>query len=97
MTSLSASCCGPTPRNTEIFICFVILIKTTVKFVKCRIVCTNERRKYKGTDITSWTANKVVHIMLTMFTIMLILYAQKVPLLCSKSPTIMLKKIFQDH
>ena len=34
---------------------------------------------------------RVVHIMLTIFTIMLILYAHKMLLLCSKSPTIMLK------
>ena len=40
---------------------------------------------------------RVVHIMLTIFTIMLILYAQKVLLLCSKSPTIMLKIVPPDH
>ena len=33
----------------------------------------------------------VVHIMLTIFTIMLILYAQKILLFCSKSSTIMLR------
>ena len=32
---------------------------------------------------------RVVHIMLTIFTIMLILYAHKMLLLCSRSPTIM--------
>ena len=36
-------------------------------------------------------------IMLTIFTIMLILDAQKILLLCSKSPTIMLKNISPDH
>ena len=41
--------------------------------------------------------SKVVHIMLTIFTTMLILYAQKILLLCSKSPIIMLKRIFTDH
>ena len=35
--------------------------------------------------------SRVFHIMLTIFTIMLILNAQKMLLLCSKSPTIMLK------
>ena len=35
--------------------------------------------------------------MLTIFTIMLILYAQKMLLLCSKSPTIMLKIFPPDH
>ena len=34
---------------------------------------------------------RVVHVILTIFTIMLILYAHKMLLLCSKSPTIMLK------
>ena len=34
---------------------------------------------------------RVVHIMLTIFTIMLILYAHKMLLLCTKSSTIMLK------
>ena len=47
------------------------------------------RHKSLGTRLVS--ASKVVHIMLTIFTIMLILYAQKILLLCSKSPTIMLK------
>ena len=40
---------------------------------------------------------RVVHIMLTIFTIMLILYAQKMLLLCSKSPTIMLKIFPPNH
>jgi len=34
---------------------------------------------------------RVVHIMLTIFSIMLILYAKKMVLLCAQSPTIMLK------
>ena len=53
------------------------------------------RHKSLGTRLVS--ASKVVHIMLTIFTIMLILYAQKILLLCSKSPTIMLKNISPDH
>ena len=40
---------------------------------------------------------RVVHIMLTIFTIMLIIYAQKMLLLCSKSPTIMLQIFPPDH
>ena len=35
--------------------------------------------------------------MFTIFTIMLILYAQKILLLCSKSSTIMLRIVFPDH
>ena len=41
--------------------------------------------------------DRVIHIMLTIFTIMLILYSQKILLLCSKSSTIMLRIFSPDH
>ena len=46
---------------------------------------------------TSAPLIRVVHIMLTIFTIMLILYAQKILLLCSKSSTIMLRIFSPGH
>ena len=45
----------------------------------------------KVTLFETMMTTKVVYVMLTIFTIMLILYAHKMLLLCSKSPTIMLK------
>lgn len=41
--------------------------------------------------LSHWNTFRVVYIMLKISTIMLILYAKKMLLLCSKSPTIMLK------
>ena len=54
--------------------------------------CWPPTTSFPGSSLSSYPISyRVVHIMLTIFTIMLILYAQKVLLLCSKSPTIMLK------
>ena len=54
-------------------------------------------KKMENSNMHIYFTYRVVHIMLTIFTIMLILYAQKLLLLCSKSPTIILKIFPPDH
>ena len=57
-----------------------------------RISDTDERSQGR-----KFEAGRVVHIMFTISTITLILYAQKFLLLCSKSSTIMLTIFSPDH
>ena len=54
-------------------------------------VGVNDRHLRSHGKIGDCEQSRVVHIMLKIFTIMLILYAHKMLPLCSKSPTIMLK------